>query len=301
MNGNATEVGMKVPQAKNELGNYNNVADFFWNVPDYYKDGAVKAVNLTPANYTETLISPLKIKYQFAKDQQAGVQRHATDFTKLISAAGSELVATVDPVTGKLAYANTTASKKLLNEGTGTYNVYARVELVPTYGTCDLEFKEVSGNYLTVNFFKPVFAEGAEDYTVKPNGIDPTETPVAAIFTLKDAYSNDIIKYNATNQAVSDPYGIYNYYQISKVIVDLSQIEIVGIDFSVQGANTTDLGNGKYEIDATNVANLASNKIVTVYRNPAITKDKKVTIPVEIQHYWGSQNVSVEVTVSVNK
>jgi hypothetical protein len=85
------------------------------------------------------------------------------------------------------------------------------------------------------------------------------------------------------------------------VIVDLSQISIVGIDFSVQGANTTDLGNGKYEIDAANVANLASNKIVTVYRNPAITKDKKVTIPVEIQHYWGSQNVSVEVTVSVNK
>jgi hypothetical protein len=290
---------MKVPQAKNELGNYNNVADFFWNVPDYYVGGAVKASNITPAVYTDALLNPLAVKYQFAATQQAGITRGATNFNEIYS--GSELVATVDPVTGKLAYANTTASKKLLNEGTGTYNVYARVELVPTYGTCDLEFKEVSGNYLTVNFFKPVFAEGALDYTVKPNGIDPTETPVAAIFTLKDAYSNDIIKYNATTQAVSDPYGIYNYYQISKVIVDLSQIEIVGIDFSVQGANTTDLGNGKYEIDAANVANLASNKIVTVYRNPAITKDKKVTIPVEIQHYWGSQNVSVEVTVSVNK
>jgi hypothetical protein len=289
---------MKVPQAKNELGNYNNVADFFWNVPDYYVGGAVKASNITPAVYTDALLNPLAVKYQFAATQQAGITRGATNFNEIYS--GSELVATVDPVTGKLAYANTTASKKLLNDGTGRYNVYANIELVPTYGTCALEFKSVTDNILKVNFFKPVFAQGALNYTVKPNGIDPTETPVAAIFTLEDAYGNSIFEYNATSKTVSDPKAIYSYYQISKVIVDLSQISIVGIDFSVQGANTTDLGNGKYEIDAVNVANLASNKIVTVYRNPAITKDIPVTIPVEIQHYWGSQKAEVTVTVSVN-
>jgi hypothetical protein len=290
-------VFMSVRGAKNGI---LTVRDFYYNFPEYYNynDGAYK-----PQVFGAGSLSNITLTYRFADSQPTGLTV-STDKQSVLQSGAT--IATIDKTTGKLEYAHNATSMKLLNGGSNVSNASVKVQIDATYGTCNIPFESISKNVVTVDFYKPIFVKGSTSYDVEFSNVDgATKTPLAALITMTDTWTpkSSLFDYNATTGTATDTNGIYDYYEIQSIDVDLSAYKtsnLGGAIFSMEGPAVTANGNDKYTVDATSVANLASSLIVTDYRNAVINNDASLTFPVTVNYYWGSQESKVTVKIKPN-
>jgi hypothetical protein len=288
---------MSVRGAKNGL---LTVEEFYYNFPEYYNyaNGAYQ-----PVVSGATGLSNITLTYRFADSQPTGLTV-STDKQSVLKSGAT--IATIDKTTGKLEYAHNATSMELLNGGSTVSNASVKVQIDATYGTCNIPFESISGNVVTVDFYKPVFVKGSTGYDVEFSNVEgATKTPLAALFTMTDTWTpkHNLFDYNATTGTATDTNGIYDYYEIQSIDVDLSAYKtsnLGGAIFSMEGAAVTANGNDKYTVDATNVANLASSLIVTDYRNAVINNQVSFTFPVTVNYYWGSQKANITVNIKPN-
>ncbi len=306
--GKTNEVGMRVPQAKNTFG--KDVYAFNALLKDYYKDDVIAETytGTAPAGYPTIANLGVNKTYRFADTQFTGLTLNG-DKTQLMS--GTDLIASIDKTTGNITYGSGTTTtekaKELLNGGTGAYNIWANVKIDATYGTCGLNFTALAGDVVKVDFKKPVIVGGAKNYSIAPNGIDPSKESIGNFFTLTDSYGNALFGKAEGATAWSDVKGIYDFYKVESASIDFSKVAVSGVTFSMEGpggtvtapvaGTETTPANPAYVANLSKVANLNDIKVVCDYGNEVLEKQQVVEIPVTVKYSWGTQTVKATVTI----
>ena len=308
--GKSNEVGMRVPQAKNTLN--KDVTDFDYLFKDYYVNKTIVPayVGVQPEGYPAIDKLGVNQTYRFADSQKSGFSLDATK-TKLAYGtpyADANIVAMIDATTGNITYGPalalatepTEAAKTQLNNGTADYNVFANVQIDATYGACGLAPKSLSSNVVKVDFKKPVIVAGANGYEIYPNGIDPSKEILGNFFSMTDSYANPLFGF--TNGSYTDVNGIFAYYQINSVEIELPVVS--GVEFSAEGMTkkTVD-GKTVYVVETADTTGFATpaflntSKVVCNYTNGVLERDQNATVKVTVNYYWGSQTVNANVVV----
>lgn len=299
--GKTDEVGMRVPQAKNTLG--MNVYDFYALLKDYYTNDVINASYTTTPATGYPAIAALGVaqsyKFAAAAEQMEGLTLNA-DATQLLS--GTEIIATIDAATGKVTYNDSEKAKELLNAGTSDYNVWAKVEITATYGSCKLPFAALAGNKVRIDFKRPIVLKGAEGYSIYPNGIDPSQEPLGDFFTMKDSYGNAL--FALKDGAYADVNEIYDFYDVATLSIDFSQVAVSGVTFKMMAAEgstatvTQDATNKNlYTANISEVSDLNDIMVVCDYGNEVLEKDQVVKLPIKVAYSWGTQSVDAQVTI----
>jgi hypothetical protein len=306
VNKDAHHVFMSTPQAQNGT---LTVKDFYKEIPTYY-DYDETAKKYQPVVYAVgedqdtvyTAGGDIALTYRFADTQAEGVKVSTDKLTLLVDDSTKTVaVATIDATTGKLQYQDTDEAKELLNKGDEVSNISAKVQIDAYYGSDKIPFENVSGNVITVDFYKPVYVTtAASKFEVKFDNTASlsSKNALAAMFQMKDAWGNDLFQYK--DGKVTDNKGLYAFYDIKTIKVDFNNIKNVGgTTFSMEGA--TDNGDGTYTFDASTVAKLEAAMVVTTYPSDAIiTNDTSAKFTITIEYYWGSQTTDVDITIKPN-
>ncbi len=151
-----------------------------------------------------------------------------------------------------------------------------------------------------MDFKKPVIVAGANGYEIYPNGIDPSKEILGNFFSMTDSYTNPLFGF--TNGSYTDVKGIFAYYQINSVEIELPVVS--GVEFSAEGMTekTVD-GKTVYVVEAADATGFATpaflntSKVVCNYTNGVLERDQNATVKVTVNYYWGSQTVNANVVV----
>lgn len=271
----------------------------------YYTDKTIVPSYIAPTGNKYPALSSMTLprEYSFTKAQQSGLTI-STDGSKLLK--GTQLVASINKTTGNVVFEHTPASLELLNSANG---VYANVQVLSQYcneaatvaSPAHLDFVEQTNNVVRINFRKPVTVVGVNNYEVKPDGINPKKEALGNFFSMTDYFGNAL--FNNTAAGYADNQGLFGYYQIESIKVDLTDLSNNGVTFSVEGATSSN--NEVYTIE--NAAGdltadvLNDVKVVCDYTSEVLEQTVTVKIPVTVTYYWGTQKVEATVTVKPNR
>ena len=271
----------------------------------YYTDKTIVPSYIAPTGNKYPALSSMTLprEYSFTTAQQSGLAISA-DGSKLLK--GTQLVASIDKTTGNVVFEHTPASLELLNSANG---VYANVQVLSQYcneaatvaSPAHLDFVEQTNNVVRINFRKPVTVVGVNNYEVKPDGINPKKEALGNFFSMTDYFGNAL--FNNTAAGYADNQGLFGYYQIESIKVDLTGLSNNGVTFSVEGATSSN--NEVYTIE--NAAGdltadvLNDVKVVCDYTSEVLEQTVTVKIPVTVTYYWGTQKVEATVTVKPNR
>lgn len=222
---------------------------------------------------------------------------------------GTDSIATIDPVTGVIAYVNSASAKTLLNKDV---TAYANVQINATYGTCGLPFASVDKDVVKVDFARPLtVAPTNEAYQIYRNGYDPFKGRLGGFFTMIDAYDNPLFVYDAVtgmSAEKSNLTGIFKYYEIESIKVDFSKISASGVKFyamrngvaATPVAGTTDvyLFEKKAGTNGFSVEILNQVEVVCDYVSELLQTPQDDNIEITVNYYWGSQTIKAPIVVN---
>lgn len=300
--GTTNQVYMAVRQVNNDLG--VDVTYFQYLLKDYYNGYEIvpSYVGTTGNGYPALNKMTLPRVYSFAANnmQMSGLTINPTA-DKLFK--GTQLIASIDKVTGEVKYEHTASSCELLNSANG---VYAMVQINSTYcnetpADAGLEFAAEENNQVRINFRKPMTVTGSNGFEVKPNGIDPTKEVLGNFFSMSDYFGNKFFSKTATGFVEND--GLFAYYQIKSIDIDLSKVTVNGVSFTVENAGTP--VNGVYTVENGDGSDLTVSVLNTVnvvcdYTNGVLLQATTVSFPITVNYYWGTQTVNSSVIVKPN-
>lgn len=272
------------------------------------------------ASYGE---QPVKQVYTFAKSQISGLELATAKGQTVAGTAlmsGTDTIATINPVSGVIVYANSPASKILLNKTNAGVPVvaYANVQINATYGTCGLDFAKVSNDIVRVDFVRPIYVNKLDEpFEIYPTGYDPFKATLGELFTMEDDYGHSLFVFDSETNKFTEPngyLGIFKYYEIQSIVIDFNQAanEAVGVKFSVErtiNGNTTVLDPvaGKpntYEVvkrsadDGFSVEILNQVEMVCDYVSEQLQSVQNTKVNITINYYWGSQTVSTDLQIN---
>ena len=297
-----------------------NVEVFQSVLKKYYQGNVIKA-KVSPATYVSQTVNQV---YQFGplSGQMSGKVGNLTLNLQLKEKKGSgvantallqgnDTIATIDPVSGEIVYANTPSSKIILN---GANTAYINVMINPTYGTCNLPFASVENNtnIVKVDVVRPVFVENIKDelgnvktYPIYPNGVLPFEALLGSFFTMHDSYNGSL--FALKDGKYVDLEGRFAYYDIQDITIDFSKTSASGVKFYVTRngakvepvAGTTD----KYKFPYTqnkgfSVEILNQVEIVCEYTHEQLQQPQPSSFELTVNSYWGEQTITVPMTIN---
>lgn len=286
----------------------------------YYNGNVIKA-KVSPSAYASQTVNQV---YQFGplNGQMSGkvgnltlnLQLKENKNTGVANTAllqGNDTIATIDPVSGEIVYANTPSSKVILN---GEKTAYINVLIAPTYGTCNLPFASVENNtnVVKVDVVRPVFVENIKDelgniktYPIYPNGVLPFEALLGSFFTMHDSYNGSL--FALEDGKYVDLEGRFAYYEIQDITIDFSKTSASGVKFYVtrNGSKATpeDGTTDKYKFSYTNnkgfsVDILNQVEIVCEYTNEQLQQPQPSSFELTVNSYWGEQTITVPMTIN---
>lgn len=292
------EVKMNVPTANSG----ESVTKFEFKVPNYYEGDniAVDLKSELPYTAANAKNNDPKFKFDKAKTKAAG---YTLSPDELIMMKGNLPIATIDATTGMLTYANNATSKVELNKG----NVKAFVKIDVTYGSCNLKYKSIANDILTVDFIRPINVNAGDNMTVSYDGITTPEKPIGALFTISDTMESSNDLFTLKNGKYTQTANLFTHYDVQSVEFDLKDCQD-GVVCSIEGTGVTMVGT-TYKVTFNN-ASLSENgvidelnncKLVSVYQTGTLVNDKVSKINVTVNYSWGSITVPMEITFKAYK
>jgi len=286
----------------------------------YYKGNVIKPT-VSPAAYASQTVNQvyqfgplsgqmsgkvgnLTLNLQLKEKKNSGVAN-----TALLQ--GNDTIATIDPVSGEIVYANTPSSKVILN---GANTAYINVMINPTYGTCNLPFASVENNtnIVKVDVVRPVFVENIKDelgnvktYPIYPNGVLPFEALLGSFFTMHDSYNGSL--FALKDGKYVDLEGRFAYYEIQDITIDFSKTSASGVKFYVtrNGSKATPVAGttDKYKFSYTqnkgfSVEILNQVEIVCEYTHEQLQQPQPSSFELTVNSYWGEQTITVPMTIN---
>lgn len=220
---------------------------------------------------------------------------------------GNDSIATIDPVTGVIAYVNSASAKQILNTGAA----FANVQINATYG-CGLDFASVDKDVVKVDFARPLTVAPTEEaYQIYRNGYDPFKGRLGGFFTMIDAYDNPLFVYNAEtgmSAEKSNLTGIFKYYEIESIKIDFSKISASGVKFyamrngvaatPVDGTTDVYLFEKKADSNGFSVEILNQVEVVCDYVSELLQTPQNDNIEITVNYYWGSQTIKAPIVVN---
>ena len=313
----------------------NNVTTYVKDMDDYFMGNAVKPFatsatqNSAYFDKKTGFTQQFNYNYQFAVaqpkvgDYQLYLEVTATDKNKVATAwdvenlyadntttakvTEKDLIATINTTTGEVTYNSGDVAKTVLNlfGHNDPKSAAANIEIVSTYGTCDIP---LTNDDFTVRFQRPVdIVKGAtakfED--AQANG---SSVVLGDLLGLKDwrevaliAIDSKTKKYISNKENGFDLYPYYDFKTL-KIDIDNAQCDLNGKKQKVsEVTNKLQLTvDGNNPVDISNVDALNTTKI-TYKNNEGNVQNFNLWIPVEITYSWGTLKGEIEAVVKSTK
>ena len=299
----------------------NNVNTYVKDMDDYFVGNEVKPIKTSAAQnakYTlKTLGTDYNYNYQFAVKQPnvgpyqlylkkmgsgydtANLYADNTD-TKAVE---DYLVATIDKNSGEVVYQQNDEAKIILNlfGHKDPKSAAANIEIVSTYGSCDIPLKN---DIFTVRFQRPVsIVEGsvAKFEDAQANGSTVT---LGDLLGLKDWRDETLIVKKGTKyvSAVENEKELYPYYEFKTIKIDTENAlcDLNGKKQKVSEVTdaldlTTSGGTDISDVDAFNTIK------ITYKNNEGNVQKFNLWIPVELTYSWGTLKYEIKAEVSSTK
>ena len=314
-----TYVRMNVPRPTN--ADPMQVLDYNKDLDEYFVGSQVQIdLNYTgaPAQNQAYITWGVSTAYhfEFAQRQEDIVLPNGMIYYLTVTLDGRHLaangtrIATIDPITGRLEYATNSVAKEVLNLFShDEEKLFAKVQIVGTYGECGLEMNRED---FTVHFLRPLDVTDGDEANFTDAEAEGSKVFLGNLFGLEDWRDVDVIVGSSGSYAPASENGcnLFDYYQVKemRVLLDRTRCNLTGI---TDPDNTTwpllsmvapgvDLGavdevlnpgviqRGTVSLDLTNPS-IALNQSYIIYRNnEGNTQKFDLVIPVEIEYAWGT-------------
>ena len=203
------------------------------------------------------------------------------------------LVATINPETGEVTYADTKAAKDLLNKVAHTDlagSVTAKIYVDAT--ACNDKYDiPVSNNSFDLKFLRPI--------TITSASVTFTDAETAG--STKDIQMSfiDWRDHNFTSAAhvdVRKGYNYFEFYEVSKIFVDVNSKDATTDINGAKAKLSTVTDKLKFEYTEPTAAEIKDGKYGTLkYENNGVTVGKfKIWFPVTVTYAWGEVKTTLE-------
>ena len=279
----------------------NSVLDFEAKVENYYNGDQIKVTLTSGAPYTRAMITENGPTFKFSTNGQMSGVKPNTAGNELIHTATGDVIATL-AADGTVAYGNSKKALELLNSGT---NPWAVVSINYTYGTCNLEFGKIENKDLKIEFIRPVDVLAGSSLTVNYDGVNVKAFQLGSLFNIFETVGNNKL-FLPDGKSFKDNQGLYEFYDVQSVDIDLTACQTY-MDVTLVDANGNDVtpvAGTKYKynaVDISNVADLGNYSILFDYNTETLVHEQTVNVKMVVNYSWGSQSVTIPVTLKPYK
>lgn len=264
--------------------------------------------------------------FEFAQQQEDIVLPNGMIYYLTVTLDGRHLaangtrIATIDPITGRLEYATNSVAKEVLNLFShDEEKLFAKVQIVGTYGECGLEMNRED---FTVHFLRPLDILPGNAPVFEDAQANGSKAVLGQLFDLEDWRDKPVINGTSVGSyapALDEGCNLFNYYHIKemRVMLDRTRCNLTGITDTDNTnwpllsmvAPEVDLAaydvvsgvgpqRGTAYLDLSSDPTKALNQSYIIYKNnEGNTQEFDIVIPVEIEYDWGTLAGEVEVHV----
>lgn len=313
-------VRMNVPRPTSSTKPEESVTYYVKDLDDYYEGNEVKLTPTAAAQNSSYDLAALGTAYHYefsATQPKVGTYQLYRDLknAQILMCNGDE-VASINPQTGELKYADTDIARAVLNafghEEADEKANYANVDIKATYDHCELALGETS---FKVRFLRPVDILDGKDATFEDAEANGSSVILGKLFGLEDWRDAALLK-EVNGKYVSNVENnceLYKYYQFNTIKIDIAnaQSDLTGtmkpisevtdkLELYVDENGTPHATNKTAIVSITDVNALNTTKIV-YKNNEGNVQEFNLVIPIEINYSWGTLKGEIKAIVKSTK
>lgn len=313
-------VRMNVPRPTTDGIAKKEVKNYIKDLDDNYEGNEVKIIPTSATQNSSYDLAALGTAYHYefsATQPKVGTyQLYRDPMNVQILMCNGDEVASINPQTGELKYADTDIARAVLNafghEEADEKANYANVDIKATYDHCELALGETN---FKVRFLRPVDIIEGEDATFEDAEANGSSVILGKLFGLEDWRDVALLKKSGNGYAsyVENNCPLYDYYLFETIKIDIAnaQSDLTGtmkpisevtdkLELYVDENGTPHATNKTAIVPITDVNALNTTKIV-YKNNEGNVQEFNLVIPIEINYSWGTLKGEIKAIVKSTK
>lgn len=313
-------VRMNVPRPTTDGIAKKEVKNYIKDLDDNYEGNEVKIIPTSATQNSSYDLAALGTAYHYefsATQPKVGTyQLYRDPMNVQILMCNGDEVASINPQTGELKYADTDIARAVLNafghEEADEKANYANVDIKATYDHCELALGETN---FKVRFLRPVDIIEGEDATFEDAEANGSSVILGKLFGLEDWRDAALLKKSGNGYAsnVENNCPLYDYYLFETIKIDIAnaQSDLTGtmkpisevtdkLELYVDENGTPHATNKTAIVTITDVNALNTTKIV-YKNNEGNVQEFNLVIPIEINYSWGTLKGEIKAIVKSTK